>query len=285
MLLTGANGFTGQHFLRRAVAAGHTVVPLEIDLRDFVSLEKALKGMDFDAVVHLAAISFVGHGNILDFYATNTIGTAHLLNALSPYAARLHSVLVSSSANVYGNSNTSPISEGQCPAPINHYAASKLAMEHIALARSGDLPLLITRPFNYTGVGQSPQFLIPKLIAHFAQRADEIKLGNTNVAREFNDVRMVCDAYLGLLSNGQAGQIYNICTGFSFTLIEVIQQLSALTGHKLRCVTDPSLVRSQEVQQLCGDPRRWQSTCPAVNKPTLYDTLTWMLADQGDVCG
>ncbi|MEZ5701533.1 MAG: NAD-dependent epimerase/dehydratase family protein [Burkholderiaceae bacterium] len=76
-----------------------------------------------------------------------------------------------------------------------------------------------------------PRALIPKLVSHFAKRASSIELGNLHVEREFNDVRMVCDAYLRLLDKGVAGETYNVCTGRPYSLSEVIDQLEKLTRH------------------------------------------------------
>src|SRR5690606_29793103 len=135
---------------------------------------------------------------------------------------RPRSVLLASSANVYGNTECSPIAETQPPAPVNHYAMSKLAMEHMARTYADRLPLFFTRPFNYTGPGQDASFVIPKLVTHFARRAPAVELGNLDVEREFNDVRFVCEAYLSLLQKAVPGEVYNICTGAPLTLRAVI---------------------------------------------------------------
>ena len=164
-------------------------------------------------VVHLAAISFVGHGNADDFYRVNVVGTVNLLEALLKLEKKPTKVLIASSANVYGNCEISPISESQQPLPVNHYAMSKLAMELMARTYLSRLPIFFTRPFNYIGLGQAESFVIPKLISHFTKKAEVIELGNLNVEREFNDVRFVCDAYLRLLDVAKPGESYNICSG------------------------------------------------------------------------
>ena len=101
----------------------------------------------------------------------NAVGTTHLLDAIASLQSVPRRVVVASSANVYGNSTVEPITEATPPAPVNHYAASKMAMEAMARTYVDRLPLVITRPFNYTGVGgQVDHFLVPKLVAHFAER-------------------------------------------------------------------------------------------------------------------
>jgi nucleoside-diphosphate-sugar epimerase len=277
ILLTGASGFTGRHFIQQAESAGHTVVSLEADLTDIQSVSAGVKRKQFDAVVHLAAISFVGHADEVAFYAVNVVGTTRLLSALSELPEKPRCVLIASSANVYGNCERSPIAESQLPAPVNHYATSKLAMEVMAATYADRLPMVLTRPFNYTGFGQSPDFLIPKLIKHFKARSPVIELGNLHVEREFNDVRMVCDAYLRLLTVGQTGETYNICSGRPFTLQSVIELLIELTGHEPEIQVNPKFVRQNEVVRLCGDPGKlWDVTGDPPNYP-LRETLAWML--------
>jgi nucleoside-diphosphate-sugar epimerase len=231
----------------------------------------------------LAAISFVGHADDSAFYSVNVVGTTNLLSALAELKTPLKKVLIASSANIYGNCEISPISEHQYAAPMNHYATSKLAMEFMACTYMERLPIVITRPFNYTGPGQAPQFLIPKLVSHFSSRADSIELGNLHVEREFNDVRMVCDAYLNLLNYGEPGQVYNVCSGNPFTLSHVLDTLAAITSHHLKVNVNPAFVRANEVHRLCGDPAKLnhlmmkhQSSAPNY---ALSDTLKWMLAE------
>jgi len=285
ILLTGAAGFTGLFFSQSAQAAGHQVLALQANLtdRDAVRLE-VLKAVP-DAVVHLGAISFVGHADAAAFYAVNTVGTMHLLDALEALAQPPFKVLLASSANVYGNCAVSPIAETQAPAPVNHYAMSKLAMEHMARATMGKLPIVITRPFNYTGPGQALNFVIPKLVHHCARRATVVELGNIQSEREFNDVRMVCDAYLALLAHGQPGEVYNVCSGQPYTLQQVMDALADLSGHAIAVQVNPALVRANEVHRLCGDPSKLLALCEQarvkLKQPSLHDTLAWMLAEAG----
>ena len=193
-------------------------------------------------------------------------------------------MLLASSANVYGNCEASPITEAQPPAPVNHYAMSKLAMEYMARTYAGRLPIVITRPFNYTGPGQDVNFVIPKLLDHFARRAPAISLGNLDVEREFNDVQMVCDAYLQLLQHGDPGETYNVCSGQPYTLQHVIDLLTHITGHRIKVGVNPAFVRANEVHRLCGSPAKLQALLAskgrALDNPTLEDTLRRMLAAQ-----
>ncbi|PUE15629.1 GDP-mannose 4,6 dehydratase [Limnohabitans sp. MMS-10A-160] len=279
ILLTGAAGFTGRFFKSAAEAAGHHVLPLLADLTDKAAVASEVMQVQPDAVVHLAAISFVGHADDTAFYGVNVVGTMNLLAALAALPVKPSKVLLASSANVYGNCDASPITEDQSASPVNHYAMSKLAMEHMARTYLDRLPIVITRPFNYTGPGQASNFLIPKLVSHFAQRAPTIELGNLHVEREFNDVRMVCDAYLALLDKGLAGEIYNVCSGQPHTLQQVIGMLTEITGHHLDVQVNPAFVRVNEVHRLCGSAHKLMACTEQLLPYTLQETLEWMLTD------
>jgi nucleoside-diphosphate-sugar epimerase len=281
IILTGSAGFTGHYFRARAEAEGHEIVPLTVDLTDKLALATEVACAAPDAVVHLAGIAFVDHADNAAFYAVNTVGTTNLLQGLvaaTSAAGQQPRVLIASSANVYGNCDRSPISEDQAPAPVNHYAMSKLAMEHMARTYSDSLPLVLARPFNYTGPGQSSSFLIPKLVDHFARRLPQIELGNLHVEREFNDVRMVCDAYLALLDKGVPGEVYNVCSGHPYTLQAVITALEELTGHHMQVTVNPAFVRANEVHRLCGNPDKLMACTGPLPAYALKDTLSNMLA-------
>jgi GDP-6-deoxy-D-talose 4-dehydrogenase len=281
ILVTGAQGFTGNHFMDCARGGGYDVVALTSDLLNSEALDDEIIQCAPEAVVHLAAISFVGHAKEADFYSVNVLGTLNLLKSLTKLHRQPTRVLLASSANIYGNCERSPIPETQAAAPINHYSTSKLAMEHMVKTYEDRLPLMITRPFNYTGPGQATQFVIPKLVSHFARRALSVELGNLNVEREFNDVSMVCDRYLKLLTHGEVNETYNICSGQPYTLLHVVSLLEKLADHQLEVKVNPAFVRSNEVSRLCGDPSKLNSLLNTKNvmpnDPSLIQTLQQML--------
>jgi GDP-6-deoxy-D-talose 4-dehydrogenase len=277
VLVTGADGFTGVHFVKQAREAGYDVFAFNADLTNPQAVQAQVDAAAPDLVVHLAGISFVGHDKPIAFYDVNVIGTLNLLDALLKLPKPPKRVLLASSANVYGNCEQSPISEIQAPAPLNHYAMSKLAMEHLAMTYADRLPLFFVRPFNYTGPGQVESFVIPKIVSHFKRRATTIELGNLTVEREYNDVRMVTDAYLKLLDKAAAGEIYNICSGKTYTLHQVIDALVELTGHQMNVVVNPAFVRANELHRLCGDVSKLHKTIGTHDPIALQNTLRWML--------
>ena len=281
LLVTGAEGFTGKHFFLSAVKAGYEVFGLQADLLNHEALDAEVLMVQPDFVVHLAAVSFVGGSDKSAFYSVNVVGTTNLLDAISKLRKAPTKVVLASSANIYGNSDISPIEENAAPNPINHYAASKLAMEKMALTYSDKIPIVIARPFNYTGSGQHTNFIIPKLVSHFLDKKSSISLGNVNVEREFNDIDMVCEYYLMLIKYGISGETYNVCSGNTYSLATVIECLSELTGQVISVCVSKDLVRSNEVIKLCGDPYKLETLIKShsemVSKKTLKETLQSMM--------
>lgn len=281
MLVTGADGFTGQHFISHAQAQGHEVLALKSDLTNPSDLKVEVLAIAPAFVVHLAAISFVGHEAVDDFNRVNVLGTSNLLDALLLLHTKPKSILIASSANVYGNVDVLQITEDHPPAPINLYAKSKLAMELMAKSYLNQLPIFFTRPFNYIGPGQADSFVIPKIIQHFANRSPSIELGNIDVAREFNDVRFVVESYLALLQYAEVGETYNICSGKPVGLRAVLDLLSEMTEHGIEVKVNPAFVRANEIKSLSGSPAKLLNLMKknTVRLPdfSLEDTLKTML--------
>lgn len=292
VLITGADGFTGQFVAQQLKETGAEVVGLvhrlhqlpvvdsvfEADLLDRARLHLLLQEINPDYVVHLAAISFVAHGDVDAIYQTNVVGTRNLLQALVDVGGKPYGVLLASSANVYGNAAVDVVDESVQAAPVNDYAVSKLAMEYVARLYMDKLPIILTRPFNYTGVGQAGNFLLPKIVAHFRRQASCIELGNLDVARDFSDVRMVADCYSRLLkAHDAAGRVFNVCSGKAYSLMDILRMAQSITGHSMEVRVNPAFVRVNEVRVLCGSRVRLEAAIgPIVDYP-LEETLRWML--------
>jgi GDP-6-deoxy-D-talose 4-dehydrogenase len=252
-LVTGANGFTGRYFCQLLEQEGIETIPLGCDLLDIQALSAIVTDAQPDWVVHLAAKSFVAEDEALDFYRVNVLGTENLLNALSSLSKKPTRILIASSANVYGTPNLETISEEITPEPVNHYACSKLAMEHMIRTWFEKLPIVIARPFNYTGFGQDKRFLIPKIVSHFVERAPVIELGNINVSRDFSDVRDVVNSYFALLRSPFQSMTVNVCQGVATSLKEVIEMMNQLAGYEIKVQVNPAFVRANEIPMLRGD--------------------------------
>lgn len=289
-LITGLGGFTGGYMAARladdgyqvwgTVRGGETVprgaTPLAADLLDERALADAVEIVQPEVVVHLAAVANVANADTARTYIVNVVGTRNLLEALSRMPKAPRAVLLASSANVYGNATQGVIDETVPPQPANDYAVSKLAMEYLAGCWSAKLPVVIARPFNYTGVGQGDDFLLPKIVAHYARGERVISLGNTDVSRDFSDVRDVVDAYARLVEAAPRGEIFNVCSGQGWTLHAVLDALANIAGYAIDVRIDPRFVRANEVRQLVGSNAKLRAAIGETTHVGLEATLHWM---------
>lgn len=283
VLITGLSGFTGRHLAAYLRQQGHEVFGLAqagkpVDLLDAVTVEAAIAELQPTHVAHLAGISFVAHEQADEIYGVNLLGTRNLLQALAHQAPNVQHVLLASSATVYGSQAEGLIPESAPLYPANDYAVSKLAMEYLARLWRDRLPLSIVRPFNYVGVGQSPRFVIPKIVAHFKAEAAQIELGGLQVWREYNDVRWVAQVYAQWLGQPPVANPVNLASGCLHSLEEVLTYMRQLTGHNPSIVVNSAFVRTNEVMRLGGDPSQVQALGFSPPEYTLEDTLRWMLS-------
>jgi nucleoside-diphosphate-sugar epimerase len=293
LLVTGAAGFTGHHLIHQASARGFKCIALVqselsrqfpcesivIDLLNFDGLKEVLSRYQFDYVVHLAAIAFVGHGSVDDIYRTNIVGTTNLLDALIDTQESIAKVLIASSGNVYGNNTQLPLTETSIVEPVNDYAVSKFAMEMAISIRKSKLPIVITRPFNYTGIGQHPNFLIPKIVSAFKHKQTRLQLGNLDVARDFTDVRDLVTAYCLLLENPQGLGTFNVCSGRATSLQSVIEMCEQYADYKIEIIVNSDFVRENEIRTLYGSEHQLRLVLGEYRQYTLQETIQWMLEE------
>lgn len=242
---------------------------LNVDLSETQAIASWLAETSPTHIVHLAAQSHVV-GDPMKFFEVNVLGTESLLLAISKAQIVPQKLLIASSANVYGQCKNSPIQESEPNRPVNHYALSKAAMELLVQKWFDRYPIVITRPFNYTGPGQSEAFVYAKLAAAFFRRDPEIRLGNIGTARDLSDIRFVVEAYRRLLLSELSSGTFNISSGKSVSIREALAILSKLTGHVPKIVSDPALTRSNEITELRGDPSKLQH---AIGSIPNYDPL------------
>lgn len=287
VLITGIDGFTGKHLEKFLTEKGHNVFGtiigesttshhLKCDIRNRAEIDLVMAKARPDYVFHLAGISFVGETDRSMIYDVNVLGTQNILDSLLSLAIEPKKIIIASSATVYGNQDKSILDEDICPKPVNHYGCSKLAMEHIAATYFDKLNIVMTRPFNYTGIGHSENFIIPKIVSHFAAKKTSIELGNLEVAREFNDIRTVIAMYYKLMTSDVKSEIINLCTGKVVKLKDVLRYMEHIAGYQINVNVNPAFVRLNEISVLMGSVEKLHSLVDVENKFTIEDTLKMM---------
>jgi GDP-4-dehydro-6-deoxy-D-mannose reductase len=289
VLVTGSRGFVGRWLLDHLDARGdHTVaLDAEVDVTDAPALTDAVTGAAPDAICHLAAQASVGASwkDQTATYAVNTLGALNVIGA-AVACNRPPRVLLVSSAEVYGRVTPGelPLREDHPFCPVSPYAASKAAAELIGLQAwlGQGLEVMRARPFNHTGPGQRPDFVVPALARQVAAAATSgtrvLETGNLDVRRDITDVRDVVRAYRDLLEHGAPGQAYNVCRGEAVSIATVARRLLDLIGIDLEIVIDPARVRPVDLPELRGDATRLRVATGWVPEISLDDTLAAVLA-------
>lgn len=290
VLITGIDSFTGSHLSKYLNKFGYEIYGTSLcesgknkykcDITSKDDVKDILKKVQPDYFIHLSGISFAAHGNNEDFYKVNTMGTLNILDSIVELNLNIEKIILASSATVYGNQGLEILDESLCPKPANHYGASKYAMECLAKNYFEKLPIIITRPFNYTGVGQADNFLIPKIVKHFKEKKETIELGNLDVSREFNDVEYVCEVYKRLLECKTKSKVVNICSNKGIKLLDVIDTMNNLAGYKIEVKVNPAFVRKDEIQSLTGSTDKLYEIIGEVKQKPFEDTLRGMLEVQ-----
>ncbi len=288
-LITGGRGFVGTWLAEHLTSLGDDVVQIdqEVEITDAGALLAAVSAAAPDAIYHLAAMTHVGQSwdEPLRVFGVNVLGTGALLAAARECGSD-PTVLVTSSAEVYGavtDPAMLPLTEASPTAPLTPYAASKLAAE--ALCTQAWLGhgqrVVVVRPFNHIGPGQSPNFAVAALSKRIvdAERsgAPEIPVGNLSARRDFTDVRDVVRSYRMLVESGEPGAVYNVCSGRDVSIQEIADRLLAAAGSSVRLVPDPALMRPIEVPVLRGDPGLLTRTTGWTPRLALDQTLADVL--------
>jgi GDP-4-dehydro-6-deoxy-D-mannose reductase len=262
-------------------------VPADFDLRDRARTDRLVGEWMPDAVIHLAAQSSVAE-SFKDPAATlkvNLIGTLHLLQALKQtgFAGRMVYV---GTGDVYGMVGEAdlPITESLLPAPRSPYGVSKLAAETLCRqwVFTEGMQIVLARPFNHIGPGQSTLFAIPDFarqiveIGH-GQREPVITVGDIDVTRDFTDVRDVVRAYFDLLRAGVAGEVYNVCSGVERTVRSLLKRLLELAQVEVTLQTDATRLRKAEQRRVCGSARKMLMTTGWSPALSIDDSLAGLL--------
>jgi GDP-4-dehydro-6-deoxy-D-mannose reductase len=289
VLLTGAAGFVGGYLLREL---GERAVAASADVTDAAEVARDLREAAPDAVVHLAAYSSVADSweNPVEVWRVNTLGTVALLEAVRTErpAAR---VLVVSTGEVYGRTEVLPTPEDEPLRPLSPYAASKAAAELACerAARADGLDVVVARAFPHLGPGQDERFAIASWAAQIARLeargGGTLAVGDLSVERDLTDVRDVAHAYRLLLEPSVGPGRYNVASGRTVRLAEVVETLVGLARCSVAVEVEEERLRPADIPVLCGDASRlaqatgWSPTIPL--EQTLADTLSAARASLG----
>jgi nucleoside-diphosphate-sugar epimerase len=290
LFISGIEGFAGRYLATEAVRSGFEVSGIahrrglhgpnvhQCSLLDLGGLQRILSEIQPDYVAHLAAVSAYLSDDVAGVYETNVLGSRNLLEAVASLPTPPKRVLLVSSGNVYDSRLGMRLAEDTPLRAITDYSVSKIAMEQLAHWWGQFFEIAIARPFNHIGIGQKPDFLIPKLLRHFQQRSARIELGNLAITRDFSDVRDVAQSYLSILRMpGLPHSPINVCTGVGTALGDILTLLQRLTGHAPEIIVREEFTRKHEILSLVGNPSLLESLGGVVPKTPLVDCLNWML--------
>jgi GDP-4-dehydro-6-deoxy-D-mannose reductase len=272
LLVTGRHGFVG-NVLASVASAGFggrrweiAAIDPALDLRDVAATHRLVNEARPAAVLHLAAQSAVPDAfrDPAMTIEVNLLGTLNLLQALraTGFTGRL---VYAGTGDVYGlvPEDELPVAETRLPRPRNPYAVSKLAAEALCWQWhvTEGLDVVLARPFNHIGWGQSDRFAIAGFARQIAEiaaglRAPRIVAGDLAVTRDFTDVNDVARAYLRLLVDGVAGETYNVCSGVEYGIADLLARMLRLEGIDVPVVQDSARLRQAEQRRMRGDPSK-----------------------------
>lgn len=290
VFITGIEGFTGKHLKSYLKDLGYDVYGSVLSLSSFEkhftcdilkvdSLFEVLNDVKPDYIIHLAAISFVATQNQQQIYNVNVFGTLNLLEATQRLSYKPKKILLASSAAVYGNIE-GELNESMLTQPVNHYGNSKLVMENMVKTYFVKQDIIIMRPFNYTGIDQKNNFLVPKIVSHFKENKKVIELGNIDVYREFNNVDFVVRCYTKLMQSNSKSEIVNVCSGHAINIKKIISLMENIAGYTIKVNINPEFVRKNEIKILKGSNKKLNSIINNFdNSLNLEETLKEMYLD------
>lgn len=250
VLVTGAGGFIGKPLVKR-LRKSYEVFRILSRTTDVVDVETWSSYPSVNAVIHLAGCSFVpdSWSDTPEFIRTNVLGTVQALEYCRKYKARL----VYISAYLYGIPNRLPISEDEPLDPNNPYALSKNMAESACefYSKYWNIPVVVIRPFNVFGPGQRPDFLVSDVV-HQVKYGSEIRVKDTKPKRDYVYVDDVVDALVKALNIDQGYNVFNIGTGKSYSVGEVINVIQEVAGTQLPVISE-NVVRQQEIDNVVAD--------------------------------
>ena len=275
ILVTGSSGFVGRHLVNH-LKKRHQIIPLDVDFLNATAVETTLAGINPDGVIHLAAIAAVGESltSPTKILRNNIFAQLNLLEALKRKKSSAR-ILIIGSADEYGQTSDKPIDESFPLLPTSPYAVSKIAQDYLGLEYhlAYGMNIIRVRPFNHIGEGQSLGFVVPDFTKQIVDietsgKSGNILVGNLNAQRDFTDVLDMVDAYELALAKGKPGDVYNLGSGKSVVIKELLNVLISLSPAKITIKTDTSRLRPADQPKLVCNPEKfhlltgWEAKIP-----------------------
>jgi GDP-4-dehydro-6-deoxy-D-mannose reductase len=283
VFITGAGGFVGGHLIDHLLAQpdleltasvflppgqnprldSRPVLQRQCDLRDPAAVRDAIAAAQPELIFHLAALADVAQSFKApwDTLANNVGAQVHLLEALRELAPQAR-VLIVSSAEIYGAAGGT-LDESVPFAPTNPYSVSKVAQDMLGLQYflAFHMPIVRARPFNHMGPGQMGGFVASDFASQIAaieagQREPVMYVGNLNAERDFTDVRDVARAYYLMLTQGEPGAAYHVCSGQAHSVQAVLDVLLGFSPATIEVRQDRARMRPADVPCRVGDASR-----------------------------
>lgn len=303
ILITGVNGFVGQHLIN--VLDNYFIIGLthggELsntenqkfhsgNILDSHFLEEIIGKYKPEHIIHLAAIAPATYKDAESVFKINLLGTNNLYQAIINHKSSIFNpkILYISSAEVYGKTdNPENITEQSSLNPLNYYGTSKLAADRLSfqLSVSHKLNTVIIRPFNHAGPGQGLGFFVPDVCSQIVEiekgiKDPSISLGNLDSTRDISDVRDIVEGYKLILENNTVpGEVFNLCSGKGIIMKDLLDQLLALSTKNIEITRDPDKIRLSDNPISVGNHDKitqkfgWQSHFSL--EQTLKDTLSY----------
>jgi len=310
ILVTGASGFVGKYFCEFIKSKSdfkiHAVVHstkrtsqilsdqninlVQLDLKDQKKVFEAINKIKPDYIIHLAALTSPQKSftDPQDTLVTNITAELNILEAIRLQNLIDTKLLIISSSEIYGliGPSDNPVSETTMLKPTSPYAVSKITQDYLGFQYylTHKIKCIIVRPFNHIGPRQIDKFVISDFSKQIAEiekgkRKPEIVVGNLNAKRDFTDVRDVVRGYYSLLKKGIPGEVYNIGSGKSYYIKDILNKLIGMSGVKISIKIDENKFKPGDVPDIICDNSKlskatgWKPEIPL--DKTLKDTLDY----------
>jgi GDP-4-dehydro-6-deoxy-D-mannose reductase len=281
--ITGAGGFVGGFLRTYLEELGYSVVAMDADVREPVAVANAITAIQPTELYHLAGITRPASGDVDAFYRVNVDGARAVLDAVEQHAPQCRVLLVGS-GYAYGRYDRA-ISEADRLEPLNHYGVSKAAADMLGAVYAGrGVHVVRARPFNHSGPGQHPDFVLPTLVSqvrdmHAVPAASQrLEIGNLQASRDFCDVRDVVRGYHTALTVADPGDVFNFGSGVATRIGDLLEMVTTLGGVTPEVEVLPDRLRADDIPILLADTAHadkvlgWQAAIPL--EQTIRDMLS-----------